>query len=242
MRLDTQGHILRGKNTSVHIGIIAVPERSALVDRLQSELGDTPHHVYWDHDRNGCWWNSRRVWLEDTPAEWTLVLTDDAQVGENFGENLIRALEASPGSFVSLIGIQQPDQGVSWNGHIHARSGVALAIHGQNRRDLVEWSDANTRDDFQVDDWRILTYAGMTDGYLYECVPNLVEHRVAIDGENIDSCIYKDRFNHQRTSATYCGDDVVNFSSEWKEAPLHRPRERIERDRQKSLRNLSREA
>lgn len=227
---------------SVSVRIITVPERSRLLGELVWELevsGINNHKTFIDPDHNGCWWNARRAWVAPSNADWTLVLSDDAQVGRSFGLNLGRALDAAPGPVVTLMSVGEGYRlGSSWVAHWHSRAGVALAIRGEHRQAMVRWSDENVTEKFQADDFRVLNYARSIDSYLFECVPNIVQHRTYIDDEPIDSCIHGDRPNSSRSSKQYVGDDAVIFTSTFSMEPETRSRARLEKDRAKSLERL----
>ena len=86
------------------IGIMAVPQRTANVNKILQEL-NVDAQVFYDHDNIGTYKASKRVFTtlaQDESLTHILVLQDDVALCENFTEIVYKVIGANPNVIINL--------------------------------------------------------------------------------------------------------------------------------------------
>jgi hypothetical protein len=89
----------------ISIGVVADPRRSGMGERLAEQVN--ADYLSVDEGQRGCTWNHSQVWRAHAssfggPADWNVVLEDDAIPVDGFREQLADALSFAPAPIVSL--------------------------------------------------------------------------------------------------------------------------------------------
>jgi hypothetical protein len=179
------------------VAIMAVPERVGFVDNLLEKLepdrAGRDVSVYWDHDKQGLWWNAHRIWTE-TPATAThrMLLNDDIEVCRDFLPAVEAAIRARPDSFINFFCYGPAQEatlaaGKCWMPYTNP-SGCAYVLPSAWVRDFIEWGDnlysipfeafAKTgHKKFEIsDDTFLLTWLQMHQKEAWVAVPGLAKH------------------------------------------------------------------
>lgn len=89
---------------AVTVAIVAHPKRRAMAINLARRVG--ANEIFWDDTNLGPQRNALRAWRWQaqncTPNDWAVVLEDDAQPVDGFGQQLEAALAATPAPVVGL--------------------------------------------------------------------------------------------------------------------------------------------
>lgn len=184
---------------TVSIGVVADVRRPGMGEKLAAGVG--ADYLSVDTEARGCTWNHGEVWRMhgDAPADWNLVLEDDAIPVKGFREQLDAALAVAPAPIVSLyLGrgyiedryidsmLARADvQGANWivtpGRVLHA---VALAVSGGVLESLV---DNLPRGSSPID--RALSLWARRNGHrVAYSAPSLVEHD---DGKSLVTRYYR---------------------------------------------------
>ena len=174
-------------NHNINIGIVADQRRGDMGSRLADQVN--ADHLSVDTEMRGCTKNHVSVWKwhAENPADWNVVLEDDAAPVGNFRTQLAEALQVAPAPIVSLyLGRGYIEDArteallgradlldMNWvvtNGRIlHA---VALAVRGDLMPSLVE---SLPRGDQAID--RTLSLWARRQGHrVAYSNPSLVDH------------------------------------------------------------------
>jgi GR25 family glycosyltransferase involved in LPS biosynthesis len=169
------------------IGIVAHEKRRQYAEKLYSDVN--ADSINFDDGKLGCDASHKLMWtrLSEMPAQWSVLLEDDAAPAPDFRNQLSMALTASPEPIVSLyMGRLKPEKwqapmqaaiteadttGAHWittNAAIHA---VGIAIHTTLIPDLLKyWRD------WLPADQAISSWTRRTNRHIAYTHPSLINH------------------------------------------------------------------
>ena len=93
-------------SSSIDIRIFGVPERQEWIDRNKRILNVPEENIIMDYEHYGCAPTARRAWLKKTDKPFTMVLSDDAELCDDFISYCERIVKAHPKKIISLFPFQ----------------------------------------------------------------------------------------------------------------------------------------
>lgn len=162
--------------------------RSEVAERLYQQLSESACIESVSKHANSkdrlIWEDARECWLAGVEAGAThhLVLQDDVELCENFGEAAYRALQAVPNRPVSFYGTHKRIREAFENGHRWIRYnggfwGQAPCLPTMWIEEAVQFGDTYAKPEFQADDCRLSLWAELSlHCNTWVTTPQLVEH------------------------------------------------------------------
>ena len=90
----------------VSIRIFGVPERMDWIVENQTKLRLPDENVFIDYEHEGCVPSARKAWLKETNKPFTMVLTDDVELCDDFQYCARAIVTTHPDDIISLFPIQ----------------------------------------------------------------------------------------------------------------------------------------
>ena len=200
---------------------MAHPKRKDRAELLYSKLITMPFSsvkIVYDN-KNNEWDTGKRSWLSHNDSDWSIVIQDDAVIGNSFYKNIESALNNIPSkTLVSFyVGKVRPYSdrvqkavndaifdNISWIRFNTLLWGVCSAIPTKNVKAIIEYVD-NMHLPY---DNKIGQFFKSNHLPVYYTVPSLVDHK---DDDTLTGHVTKQK----RTAHNFVGDALFDFNSDY---------------------------
>ena len=92
--------------SNIDVRVFGVPERMGWIEEKKSILNLPDENIFIDYNHVGCAPMARLAWLKETDKPFTMVLSDDAELCNNFMSYCERVARAHPRAIISLFPFQ----------------------------------------------------------------------------------------------------------------------------------------
>lgn len=205
--------------THITVGIVAVPERRKLVQRI---ISNVPHNLnqdffpYYDTTHSGSWYGHLGA-MNTIPSNAThhLVIEDDVSLCADFMHTLYAAVEANPNNMISIYASRAQSKKVEW-AHRNktawfvddcGASGQGVLFPRKLLFEFILWCDRYCPDEMPYEDTRLWGWMYENRLLMWNTVPALIEHTLPMNSSL--------GFNNKgKIAADFLGDDprTIDFT------------------------------